>query len=63
MTEMSETSQKVLDLYPDKKNGGVAWDTLMRSDQTNIWLDACAKLYEGKLDEDEFINVLNSQIK
>lgn len=63
MAEISETSQEILDLYKDKANGGVAWDTLMRSDKADIWLDACTQLFEGKLDGQEFVKVLDSQMK
>lgn len=61
-SEISAVSKKILDLYADKKEGGIAWDTLMPMKNTGIWLDSCAELFEGKLEGKELVKILSGQI-
>lgn len=60
--EISPVSQKVLDLYADKKEGGIAWDTLMSPKDAGIWLDTCAGLFEGRFSAEGFVKTLAGQI-
>lgn len=60
--KISELSQKIIDLYKDKSNGGEAWDTLMKSDVAAKWLDVCGMLFDGKLDGSDFIKKLEQQL-
>lgn len=60
---ISEVDKKILDLYSDKREGGVAWDTLMWPDKAEIWLNTCSKLFERKLDGQEFVESLASHMK
>ena len=62
MNEVSETAQEILDLYENKESGGIAWDTLMKSDRTTVWLDACSQLFEGRINGKEFAELLEQQI-
>lgn len=59
---ISPISQQILDMYENKKEGGIAWDTLMSPKQAGIWLDTCARLFEGRLNGRRFIESLASQI-
>lgn len=61
-TKTSETSQKILDLYSDKKQSGIAWDTLMRPEITDIWLEMCSELFEEKLSGERFTELLVNRI-
>lgn len=60
--DISPISQQILDMYENKKEGGIAWDTLMRPKQAGIWLATCARLFEGKLNGKRFTESLASQI-
>lgn len=59
---ISPISQQILDMYENKKEGGIAWDTLMSPKQAGIWLDTCARLFEGRLNGRRFTESLASQI-
>ena len=59
---ISPISQQILDMYVNKKEGGIAWDTLMSPKQAGIWLDTCARLFEGRLNGRRFTESLASQI-
>lgn len=60
--EISEVDKKILALYKDKTEGGVAWDTLLWPDKAEIWLNTCSKLFEGKLNGQEFVQSLESHM-
>lgn len=59
---ISPISQQILDMYENKKEGGIAWDTLMSPKQAGIWLDTCARFFEGRLNGRRFTKSLVSQI-
>ena len=59
---ISPISQQILDMYENKKEGGIAWDTLMSPKQAGIWLDTCARFFEGRLNGRRFTESLASQI-
>ena len=59
---ISPISQQILDMYENKKEGGIAWDILMSPKQAGIWLDTCARLFEGRLNGRRFTESLASQI-
>lgn len=60
--EISPLSQKILDMYSEKREGGIAWDSLMSSDRADVWLDCCTSLFEKKIDSGEFVEVLAGAI-
>lgn len=60
--EIGSISQQILDMYADKKEGGIAWDTLMTPKNAGIWLDSCADLFEGKLTAKSLVESLAEQI-
>ena len=59
---ISPISQQILDMYENKKEGGIAWDTLMSPKQAGIWLDTCARFFEGRLNGRRFTESRASQI-
>ena len=60
--KISAVSQDILNLYSDKADGGIAWDSLMTSDKADIWLDVCAGLFERRINTEGFIDELKNSI-
>lgn len=59
---ISGAEEEVINLYEEDSSGGVAWDTLLRADYIDIWLDLCAQLFEGTVDGEEFAAALGNQL-
>lgn len=59
---ISSAEEEVIALYKEGAEGGVAWDTLLRSDYTGTWLDLCARLFESSLDGKSFAAALGKQL-
>lgn len=62
-TELSPVRKQILTLYEEKNEGGIAWDTLMKTETSEIWLDSCAKLFEGKMSGTEFAETLEERLR
>lgn len=60
--DISTLDKKIMEIYQDKENGGVAWDTLMKPENADTWLDMCSKLFEGTINGREFAKILGEEI-
>lgn len=60
---ISKIEQDILDMYENKKEGGCAWDTLMRPESVDIWLDLCGQLFDLRFNGTGFTKLLKSQIE
>lgn len=45
--KISAADQKILNLYKNKKEGGIAYDSLMTSKRAEEWLEACEDFFAG----------------
>lgn len=60
--ELTEASKEVLALYEDKEKGGAAWDTMLKTEDTNVWLEMCAELFDKNVNGQEFAQSLGEQL-
>lgn len=60
--EITPKKAEVMALFEDQEEGGVAWDTLLRSDYVDTWLNQCASLFEGTTDAKGFAEALGRQL-
>lgn len=60
--ELSRAAEDVLALYEEKAEGALAWDTLLRSENVDTWLNLCARVFDGTADGKGFVKALGKQL-
>ncbi len=62
MNAISPAAQDILDLYQDKRAGGVNWDTAMNSGDAAIWLDTVADFWKKGQSGEAFAQTLEEKM-